>query len=144
MYCTLDDLKKRIPENDLIQLTDDADQGVIDEATVNDLIASAGEVIDGYLRGRYALPLNPVPGMIRAIALDLVIYVLYGRRPTFGIPEAVEKQQAVQMKILKQIQDGVVTLGSNGVATPAAATSKNIILVSAATPVFTNDTLRNF
>lgn len=143
-YCTLNNLTTRIPEHDLIQLTDDDDQGQVNETVVTDTIASVSEMIDGFLRGRYALPLLPVPGMIRAIAVDLVIYDLYGRRPTFGIPEAVEKKQAAQMKVLKQIQDGVVTLGSAGTTSPAAELSANTIQAAPPRPVFTPDTLRNY
>lgn len=144
MYGNLDQLKKRISEDTLIQLTDDQDMGVINEAVITEIAAGVDELIDGYLRGNYGLPLSPVPGLIQAIALDLYVYEIFGRRPTFGIPEAVDKKRAAQVKVLEKIQSGAVQLGSAGAVSAPAQTSKNSIQAVAPKAVFDPDTLDRY
>ena len=76
-YNTLDKIKKlRIPEALLIQLTDDADLGIIDEEIAAGVIAGSDALIDGYLRGRLILPLSPVPDLIPGSARHLCLRVL--------------------------------------------------------------------
>lgn len=111
-YCTLDDIKDHIPEKNIVQLTDDEDLGVIDQAKVDNAIATADIIIDGYLRGRYALPLsNPVPGLIKTLSVNLAIFHLYSRRLELEMPEAMISRYKNALKVLEQIQKGIVTLG---------------------------------
>ena len=145
MYGSLDQLKKRLPESELIMLTDDDSTGEFNEAVFQELAAGVDELIDSHLRGRFALPLNSVPGIISAIALDLYLFELYGRRPTFEIPKTVETKRNNQMRVLVGIKKGDIQLGIAGVATPAAATSINSIQVAGGNPqVFTAESLKNF
>ena len=111
LYCTLEDIKKsRVPETRLIQLTDDADTGDVNEEAVNSAISDAGETIDGFLRGRYPLPLNPTPGLIRTIALDLATYGIYGLKVEFELPELVKDRYKTAVALLMRIQDGKMEL----------------------------------
>ena len=110
-YCTLDDLKKIMPEQDLIQLTDDTVPAAsIVEANVEKAIADAGELMDGYLRERYSLPLSPVPGLIGTLACDIAVYRLYARRARLDPPEGVAERYRNTLKLLEKIQDGKITL----------------------------------
>jgi phage gp36-like protein len=111
-YCTLDDIKKLLPEENLTQLTDDEGTGAIDEAVVTDAITYADQLIDGYLRGRYTLPLSTVPTFLRKLSIDLVIFYLYGRRPEIQ-NDNVEKKYTNTLKILEQIQAGKIALGDD-------------------------------
>lgn len=79
-YCTLGDIKDHIPEANIIQLTDDEGLGVVNQSRVDKAITTADSVIDGYLRGRYSLPLSTVPELIKTIAIDIAVYKLYERR----------------------------------------------------------------
>lgn len=110
-YCTVDDIKKSIPEANIIQLTDDAGTGVIDQTKVNEAIAYADQLIDGYLRGRYSLPLNPVPGLVNKLSVDLAIFHLYSRRFELEMPESMMAKYKNAIKLLEQIQKGLVLLG---------------------------------
>jgi len=141
-FGTLDDLKKRIPEEVLVQLTDDQGLGLVDEAVVNEIAATVDEVIDGKLRGVYELPLSATPGIIKAIAGDFMMYELYGRRLT--IPESVEKKYANQMKILDQIHNGAIRLGLGAAQTPPAETPAEGLLVTSGTKLFSPDTLDRY
>jgi phage gp36-like protein len=122
-YCTTSDITKRIPEETLIQLTDDDDLGVIGQDVVDGAIADSDELIDGYLRGRYVLPLSPEPGIIKAISVNLTVYDLYGRRPAFAVPDDVKERHKVQIKVLEQIQTGRISLGTAAIPAQAEAAS---------------------
>lgn len=110
-YCSLDDLKKAIPEENLIQLTDDAQTGVIDNEVIDDAIAYAGQLIDGYLRGRYSVPLDPVPELIRRLAVDMAVFHLYSRRFELEMPQSMIDRRKEIIRLLEQIQQGKVQLG---------------------------------
>lgn len=111
MYCTLFDLLAVVQEADLVQLTDDDGQGVIDEEKAAAAIAAAEDLVDGYLRGRYTLPLDPIPKLVTRIAVDISLFNLYKRRLSLKMPESLEKSFDNSMKVLGQIQSGKVSLG---------------------------------
>ncbi|WP_310601201.1 DUF1320 domain-containing protein [Desulfobulbus sp.] len=144
MYCAANDIRSIMPEMDLIELTDDtippvsANDEVIDRA-----ITDAGELIDGYLRGRYTLPLAPVPRLLNTLAADVAVYRLYARRLRLTPPEIVTERYKNVLKILEQIQAGKISLG--------AETSGGGVVPSAGGPqcttpdrVFTRETLRDY
>ncbi|HBG06323.1 MAG: hypothetical protein A2075_12195 [Geobacteraceae bacterium GWC2_58_44] len=143
MYCTLEDIKKsRVQEARLIQLTDDADTGEVNEEAVNGAISDAGEMIDGFLRGRYPLPLNPVPGLIRTIALDLATYGIYGLKPEFELPKLVGDRYQTSTKLLMRIQDGKMDLYEKD--EPAQVQASGGPAFIQGTSVFTEERLKNF
>jgi phage gp36-like protein len=113
MYCTTSDIRRIMPESDLLELTDDRVPPVsIDEDVVTRAITDAGELIDGYLRSRYTLPLAPMPGLLNTLAVDIAVYRLYSRRLALIPPEEAGKRYANAIKILEQIQAGTILLGA--------------------------------
>lgn len=116
-YCTQADIQNLTQEQTLVQLTDDVRGGAIDPAKVASAILTADEIIEGFLRGRYTVPLTVVPGMILSISRDLAIYELYSRRGEGGVPENVLKRAENARRMLVDIQKGVISLG---VSTPDA------------------------
>ncbi len=118
MYCTLTDIKAHIPEDNLIQLTDDENLGIVNQTRIDEAISYADEMIDGYLRGRYTLPLSPVPGLIKKLSVDISIYYTYQRRLELIMPEAMENRYKNAVKILEQIQAGKISLGTAGGDSP--------------------------
>jgi phage gp36-like protein len=110
-YCTQDDLLLALPEESLIQLTDDANVGIIDADRTAEAIDTAGAEIDGWCGGRYLVPFSPVPALIRKFAVDLAIYNLYARR-TEVVPELREKRYRDAMRLLEKISTGAIELGS--------------------------------
>ncbi|MBT0665763.1 DUF1320 family protein [Geobacter pelophilus] len=144
-YCTIDDIKsKRIPEQTLIQLTDDQGLGQIDTAVVDGIISDADELIDGYIRERYELPLANVPGMLKTLSVDISVYNLYGRRPEFETPKAVNDKHGVALKILMSIQKGEIKLGIAGAVSPASTSSPARAKASTPTRIFTDDNLNRY
>jgi len=110
-YCTLDDLKQDISETELIQLTDDERLGAVNEDRINTAAGNASELIDGFLRGRYALPLDPVPAIVKTIAKEITIYRLFLRKKRQSITKEMTDNYNAQIKLLEKIQKGEITLG---------------------------------
>lgn len=110
-YCTLDDILKKIPRENVQQLTDDEGIGDINQDRVNDAITEAGTIIDGYLTSRYTVPLVPTPPLVNHLAVDLSIYAIYSRRFETQMPESMKDRNDNALKLLKQIQLGVIQLG---------------------------------
>lgn len=145
-YCDQADLERRLTLPILIDLTDDTvPPQVVDVAVLGTTIAAAGEVVDGYLRDRYVLPLDPVPGLVREIAADLVAYRLWGRRPEGKgePPKNLEKAHDVALRMLRELQEGKLTLGV-AAGQPEPAPHATAIRVAAPTRIFDDDTLDRF
>ena len=113
MYITLADLTGYIPEVTLIQLSnDDTRATTVNVTNVETTIKSACELVDGYLHGRYELPLTSVPTMVETFCLDIARYYLYQRRPNGkDLPKAVTDAYSNSIKLLKEIQNGSLHLG---------------------------------
>jgi phage gp36-like protein len=143
-YCTQEELEQLVPEQDLIQLTDDAiPPAAIDAENVARAIADAGELIDGYLRERYTLPLEPVPGLLNTLAADIAVWRLYARRANIDPMEGVKERYRNALKLLEQIRDGRLALGAGALTTPETGCGS----VAAFTPgnrIFTRDTLKGY
>jgi phage gp36-like protein len=111
-YCTRADIGNAIPELTLIQLSnDDPAARLPNENVIEDGMRQAEELVDGYLRGRYNLPLDPVPTVLRDAVVYLARHWLYQRRPEGALPDAVKDSRKDTIKLLESIRDGVVTLG---------------------------------
>lgn len=111
-YSTLNDLLASLPEETVIELSDDSEEPAsVDEDIVNELIEKADNRINGYLRGRYDIPLDPVPDEIKDMSVDLTAYFLYSRRATGkGVPKEIEDKYRDAIKLLTDIQAGRFTL----------------------------------
>jgi phage gp36-like protein len=100
----------------LRQLTDRATppSGAIDAAVVTRAITDAGALIDGYLSGRYQLPMATVPIMLLPVASAIAIYLMHGQIVTEKI--RLDYQDAI--KTLSNIANGSMRLDVAG-AEPA-------------------------
>lgn len=138
MYATLDDLKKQLPEDLLIRLTDDAGAGVIDTTVTDAALESADVEIDGYLGQRHTLPLSPVPAIITKQAVDIGIYNLYARRQ--GPPDHWQKRYDNVVRFLAAVAKGDISLGKED---PDGAV-EDTAQVSAQERIFSRETLKAF
>lgn len=136
-YCTRADIGNAIPEITLIQLSnDDPAAQQPNENVIGDGMRQAEELVDGYLRGRYNMPLDPVPTVLRDAVVYLARHWLYQRRPEGMMPDPVKDSRKDTIKLLESIRDGVVTLG---MPTGQAAPEPGEIKVRARRPQFTDD-----
>lgn len=115
MYCSLADLVGQVPERTLIQLTNDEldfdAPAAVKTEVVDGCIRYADELIDAHLRGRYTLPLAEIPTVLRDIAITLVRYRLYTRRPEGAVPDTVKDDHKEARRQLEAIRDAKLTLG---------------------------------
>jgi phage gp36-like protein len=111
VYCTLDDIKQQISETTLIEITDDNQANEINTTIVDEAILYSGTLIDGFLRGRYSIPLPIIPVLIKIISADLSVFRLYSRRFHTDMPESINNKYKNCIKLLEQIQKGIVSLG---------------------------------
>ena len=112
MYCTIDDIEKHTSSPTLIQLSSDDGQEAVNRVVVEEAILYASTLIDGYLRGRYSLPLDTHFPLLRIIAIDLSVYRLYSRRMRNEMPEVIETAYKSAIATLRDIQKGVISLQS--------------------------------
>jgi len=107
-YATVADLLARLGEARLVQLTDlhDPPLGLVDEAVAQKALDDAAAEIDGYLAGRYVLPLATMPAVLRVHAVTLAVYRLL--RDAVGEVER-EEYKAVR-QYLERVAEGRVAL----------------------------------
>jgi len=117
MYCNIDDIKQQVTETTLIEITDDNLAGEVNTAIIDEAIIYSESLIDGYLRGRYSLPLSIIPMLIKLLAIDLSIFRLYSRRFHADMPDSINDKYKNSVKLLEQIQKGIVSLGIETIGT---------------------------
>lgn len=121
-YCTLADLLLAIPRQTLVWLSNEDSQAAdVNEEVVGDAARAAEELVDAHLRGRYELPLDPVPTVIKDLVVNLARHSLYSRRPEGnGLPDAVTQTYKASLRMLEAIRDGKLTIGDplTGTAQP--------------------------
>ncbi len=112
-YCSLADLQLAIPPQTLIQLSnDDESAAEMNVAVVEEAVRQAEELVDAYLRGRYNLPLSPVPSVVKDATVNLARHWLYARRPEGSeLPDAVTRTYKASLHILESIRTGKLTIG---------------------------------
>lgn len=139
-YCTLEQLTDRFGERLLLQVTDRAapPAGVVDADVVARAIADTDAVIDGYLAGRYALPIAAAPPQLVDLALTIAIYKLHPFAPDPKIKDDYDQA----LKTLLQISKGDFRLPLEGVE-PAATGNSGVVTNDRARP-FTEDNLTGF
>ena len=138
-YAALDDVRKQIRESELIGLTDEDDTGSVDTTVVDDAIDTASVEIDGYLGGRYTLPLATVSPIIKKLCVDIAIYNLYAIGD--GPPATREQRYNNAIVYLKSVAKGDISLGEDD---PEGTGPGDTAGVSSSEPVFSNDSLTNY
>jgi phage gp36-like protein len=134
-YCTQADLEERYGAAELVELTDRDRIGVADATAIARAIADADALVNGYLAGRYTLPLASTPPALTRLACVVARYHLYADHPTEHVRRAYEDA----VRLLEQVAAGKVTLGLDAGGTAPVAESGGAE-VSAPERVFT-DTL---
>lgn len=117
-YASQADLVERFGTSMLIDLTDRASPpaGEIDAAVVTRALEDTDAAINGFLLGRYKLPLPETPPALRDIAQAIAIYKLHRDVSS----DKIRQDYLDAMKTLGQIRTGVVRLDIAGVE-PAAS-----------------------
>ena len=106
-YAVAQDLIDHSSAIELAQLTDKVNGLVIDSALVDKALADVDAEIDGYLAGKYDLPLPIVPDLLKRIACDLARYRLHAD----GAPPHVRQAFEDRRRDLEALASGKRSLG---------------------------------
>lgn len=120
-YATLTDLSARFGDRMLVALTDRGEvaTGAVDSTAVDRALAETDAVIDGYLSGRYTLPVTPAPALLTDLALAIAIWKLHIAAPD----PKVEADYKEAIRTLRDIAAGVIRLTAAGVDAAEASAS---------------------
>ena len=106
MYATLQDMQSRFGV-DLLHVAVIPGTAQLDEAVITQALTDASSLIDGYLAGRYPLPLAHVPTALVPICCDIARHWLYGEQA----PEQIGKRYEAAIAFLKSVGRGELALG---------------------------------
>jgi len=124
-YCTQQDMIDRFGNEELTEVTNQDDLGAsaINVTVLTQAIDDASGLIDGYLSGRYTIPLVTIPPALIRIACDISRYYLYDD----AVSDHVEKNYDEAVKFLGRAAKGTVNLGvDNAGAAPQTSNSANM------------------
>lgn len=138
-YAAQSDLVARFGETELIQISNETDEETINSDRVSQALLDTNAEIDGYLVGRYALPLATTPPILKGFACDIARYRLYDDRAT----EQVTKRYDDAIKYLRSVSTGQISLGLNN-AGDAPEAPANSVQVQADCRVFSRDRLADY
>ncbi|HHL35496.1 MAG TPA: DUF1320 domain-containing protein [Desulfobulbaceae bacterium] len=139
-YADQVDLEVWIDDDVLIRLTDDGGLGVVDSAVIDSVLEAASLEIDGYLGGRYTLPLSPEPPILKKLCVDIGGYLLHIRRDT-APGDYWEGQYENAIAFLTKIGTGKITLGA---ADPQGSGSGHSVTMTGPDRVFDRDKLKGY
>lgn len=119
-YATPADIGAQYGAETLALLTDRDGDGAGDPGAAERALADASAEIDGYLAGRYDLPLSPGrAALLRRPAVDIAVYRLAADAATATDERRRRYEDAV--RYLEGIASGEIRLGTDGVRTPPRA-----------------------
>lgn len=130
LYCTQQDLIDRGYEQDLLQLADPNYTGIIDVTIVAKALARASAEIDGYLAGRYTLPLAIDVPILREKACDLAWYFLNADKALSNVEGGIRKSYEDCIRYLELIAKGSVKLPMPASETVTQAVSNEAMMQS--------------
>lgn len=137
MYCTNQDIVDDLTEKVVAQLSNDEEPNIVNEEIVGKYISESSQLIEGYLRGRYKLPLANEQAILKKICVDLVKYELYKRRGK--VFDNIQNLYKDGIATLEKIQKGMITLDEG-----TAETRPGFFLVSERKPVFDKAKLESY
>lgn len=121
-YATQSDLITRYGEDELVQITGRLGNGSIDTTVVTGALADADAMIDGYLAGRYPLPLASVPPNLVLIACAVARYLVWKDLAT----DEIRKRYEDAIRYLERIASGSIPLRMDAAGQPDPLQGVNV------------------
>lgn len=137
MYCTVRDIVDDLTKKVVAQLSNDGEPNVVNNEIVSKYISEVTQIIDGYLRGRYELPLISEHSILKKICIDIVKCELYKRRGK--VFDNIQNFYKDGISTLEKIQKGMITLNEG-----KTETRPGFFLVSERKPVFDKTKMDNY
>lgn len=122
MYATAEDMVDRFGQQEVVALTDVDWTGGVNARVLDYALATATDEINGYIAGRYTLPLRHVPAVLAGYACDIARYRLTGNKRQCD--EAIRERYRDAIRYLEGVASGRVTLGvyrDTGTTVPSAS-----------------------
>lgn len=141
-YTSLENLVAKFGTRHLVNLTDRDEEptGEINAAILAAAIEDAAALIDGYLAGRFQLPLAVVPPLVESLAEKIVIKELH----VYGAPQDVNEDYERALKMLQKINEGTIKLPVAEVSQEPAQTGSNGVKTTDRPRPFTASNLSGF
>lgn len=136
-YCVQADIEKLVPIQELAELTTESGT-TPDGNIITECIVKADGEIDAYCKKCYAVPFSPVPGIVKAMSVDIAIYHLYSRRS--AVPDIRKYRYENAIKFLTAVAHGELLIPG---PTPSE-TGGGTLQLSSAERVFSRDLLSDF
>jgi phage gp36-like protein len=126
-YATLAQLTDRYGERMLLQLSDRSTppSGVIDTSVVDRALANTDAMIDGYLAGRYVLPLAETPPLLSGLAQEIAIYKLHPFQPD----PKIEQEYKDALSQLDKISKGTIRLPLATIGEPVVTGADGVVAI---------------
>jgi phage gp36-like protein len=141
-YSTQAQLQIRYGVQLLTELSDRADvsSGLVDAALFTRVIADADALIDGYLGGRYQLPLAATPELVTDLSQRIAIYYAHANVAS----DKITKDYDIALKQLRDIASGLVKLSVAGAGVEATGGSTNEVITNEPERPFTATSMKGF
>jgi phage gp36-like protein len=140
-YATLTDLTARAGTEEILQVADRDASGAADPAVIDAALAAADRQIDAALGVRFALPLDPVPGIVRDWAVAIARYLLHRDGP----PDYVVRDHTLALAALRDAAAGRLALPDlAGLAAAPAPVAGGTAAAGGREAIFTDASLEGF
>lgn len=127
-YVTLNAMLEKFGEKELIELTDNEQpyQHQINQGKLQAAMNAANSEIDGYLAGRYSLPLVNAPAFLTSLGCDMAHF-----HASVGDTQETERTKTrygIAVKNLTNISKGLISLGGApaGESVPSKTSANNV------------------
>lgn len=149
MYCTLDDLKKQVPEVKLLKVAENEDNpGEIFQDYVDAAIESATAEIDAYAASQYTVPFATPPKIITKLAVDMSIYHLFSRRGFDYSDESPDKIVLTRykdaIKFLENLAKGIVSIGFAGSGSEGSSVQPALPVIQNPPRLFSRQSMKGY
>ncbi|SHH06198.1 gp436 family protein [Bradyrhizobium erythrophlei] len=114
-YATKDDIDQLYGTDLLVRVADYNRDGTPDPDVIAKGLQAADEICDAYLSAQYAVPVTPVPGIVKNCAIDIAVYKMALGRT--GRTDEMRVRYEDALSILEKISTGKVGLGLPNVTT---------------------------
>ena len=143
-YATAQDVINRYPNRDLVQLTnEDPTATTVNTTPITQALGDASAEIDGYIEGRFTLPLADPPAVLNRLATDIAMYRMQSLRPLHDLEDARKRyEDAVAM--LEKVAAGELTLGLSADGQEPPTAKEAIETVDGPNRVFNRRSLKGF
>jgi phage gp36-like protein len=130
---------RRITNQEVIELTDDANSGASVDTIITDIILESSGMVDSYCRMRYITPLQ-ASEQIKGLTLDIAEFLLFSRRRR--MPETVKYNYESAIAFLQNVAAGKASLDQPSTAQPQVGGGPSVSTQKVS--VFNEDRLKGY